>query len=122
MNAATMSADMKGSKMARLRKAAFTLIELLIVIAIIGILIGLLLPAVNSAREAARRLQCTNNLKQVGLALQAYHEARGSFPEGGSLSSFGGGSKYGHSWWLHVLPHIEQSPLQDQFDLVGTAG
>ncbi len=82
------------------RRSAFTLVELLVVITIIGILIALLLPAVQAAREAARRSQCTNNLKQIGLGLQMYHAAATSFPMGGILC--------GPSWLECILPFVEQ--------------
>ncbi len=93
----------------------FTLVELLVVITIIGILISLLLPAVQAAREAARRLQCSNNLKQVGLALLNYENACGTFPPGGLTKSGG----CGHSWWVRILPYVEQSNIYDKFDQLG---
>jgi prepilin-type N-terminal cleavage/methylation domain-containing protein/prepilin-type processing-associated H-X9-DG protein len=90
----------------RLRPKAFTLIELLVVIAIIGILISLLLPAVQSAREAARRVQCVNNLKQLSLAMHNYHDANGCFPY--ALINTNGGR---FSCMTGILPYIEQGPL-----------
>lgn len=92
------------------RKSGFTLVELLVVIAIIGILVGLLLPAVQSAREAARRMQCQNNLKQLSLAMLNYESAYKKFP--------GGVGKYGccwGTWQVAVLPFMEQSPLYNLY-------
>lgn len=86
-------------------RRGFTLIELLVVIAIIAVLIGLLLPAVQSAREAARRIQCVNNLKQLGLGLHNYHDVHGSFPPG--LASSGSGL----SWRAMLTPFIEQNTV-----------
>jgi prepilin-type N-terminal cleavage/methylation domain-containing protein/prepilin-type processing-associated H-X9-DG protein len=94
-------------------KCGFTLVELLVVIAIIGILIALLLPAVQAAREAARRAQCSNNLKQIGLALLNYESANKKFPPGGLYQT---GSGYGHSWWVRILPYIEQGAVYEKFD------
>ncbi len=87
----------------------FTLVELLVVIAIIGILIALLLPAVQAAREAARRSRCTNNMKQIALALHNYHDVNSAFPALGSRMSRG---RY-YSWAMMILPYVEQQPLYD---------
>lgn len=87
----------------------FTLVELLVVIAIIGVLIALLLPAVQQAREAARRMQCSNNLKQVGLALHNYHDVIGSMPPG-CLKLTG----HGNSFWVHILPYLEAGNVYDR--------
>lgn len=102
------------------RKRGFTLIELLVVIAIIGILVALLLPAVQRAREAARRMSCKNNLKQIGIAMHNYHDVHRSFPPGwlavrnGRLAPHDGGN--GAGWALMLLPHLEQVNLWEKFD------
>ena len=106
----------------------FTLVEPLVVIAIIGILIALLLPAVQAAREAARRIQCSNNLKQIALGMIVYEATHRSFPAGGIVneSMIQIGSKHcpgkapvesvGPGWAILILPHIEQLSLYEQFD------
>jgi prepilin-type N-terminal cleavage/methylation domain-containing protein len=109
-----------------LRRRGFTLVELLVVIAIIGILVGLLLPAVQAIREAARRTQCLNNLKQLGLALHNYEGAYKAFPESrwspDGTSGYvippaqGAGTSSWLSWSVSILPYIEQLAVADSFD------
>ncbi|ODA33555.1 DUF1559 domain-containing protein [Planctopirus hydrillae] len=101
------------------KKSGFTLIELLVVIAIIAILIALLLPAVQQAREAARRTQCRNNLKQLGLAMHNYLDVHGTTPvhQYRAASEWGGGGFAGNkSWYCGILPYIDQAPLYNQID------
>jgi len=105
-------------------RRGFTLVELLVVIAIIGILIALLLPAVQAAREAARRSQCTNNMKQIGLALHNYHDTHKTFPPGviwgvPNVPEYQLGSMpapFHHTWNTFILPYIEQQALYDSVD------
>jgi len=97
------------------RKRAFTLVELLVVIAIIAILIALLLPAVQASREAARRMQCANNIKQIGLALHNYHSVHGRFP-GLWYYFWEGRVRTGHPVFTAIMPYIEKEPLHDQID------
>src|SRR4051794_3791795 len=111
------------------RHCGFTLIELLFVIAIISLLIALLLPAVQAAREAARRAQCTNNLKQLGLALANYESANDCLPigmvyavngvsgmPGAICMSPGGANCQNTPWFVLMLPYIEQAPLYNAFN------
>jgi prepilin-type N-terminal cleavage/methylation domain-containing protein/prepilin-type processing-associated H-X9-DG protein len=97
-------------------RRAFTLVELLVVIAIIGILIALLLPAVQAAREAARRVQCSNNLKQLGLALHNYNQNYTSLPGGSYFTDDSQPIPPGPTWFAAILPYIEQQSVFDQID------
>ena len=97
-------------------QTAFTLVELLVVITIIAMLLAILLPAVQSARSAARRTGCSNNLHQTGIALQAFHAANNRFPPGSRLATKS--TEIGLSWLVFLLPHLEQ---QDLFDLINPA-
>ncbi|MDP1798492.1 MAG: DUF1559 domain-containing protein [Planctomycetaceae bacterium] len=110
--------DIDNPLWSRRRARGFTLIELLVVIAIIAILIALLLPAVQQAREAARRTQCRNNLKQIGLALHNYHDNFSVFPMGYSDVRAGNTERIGSgwSWATFILPQIDQAPLYNQFN------
>ncbi|MDR3638840.1 MAG: DUF1559 domain-containing protein [Isosphaeraceae bacterium] len=114
------------------RRSGFTLIELLVAIAIIAVLIGLLLPAVQAAREAARRAQCVNNLKQMGVALSNYHDAVGVFPPAALMyapydvayncASNSNGMSRSHGLFTHLLPFIEQANLFNAVNFNFSAG
>jgi prepilin-type N-terminal cleavage/methylation domain-containing protein len=116
-----------GSFRSKFRRNGFTLVELLVVIAIIGVLIALLLPAVQAAREAARRMQCANKMKQIGIAVHNYHDTHNSFPAGAVMLRWGTTAELGVtgnnttrqriSWSVSILPFAEQSSLYAQFDL-----
>jgi len=99
---------------------AFTLVELLVVIAIIGILVSLLLPAIQAVREAARRSACQNNLRQIGLALLNYESAHSAFPPGQTWTTTKAinPDRIGYSWFTQILPQIEAGNVYDQFELM----
>ncbi len=101
------------------KRRAFTLVELLVVIAVIGVLIGLTMPALFATRSASRRLQCTNNLRQIGIALQAYHERSNRFPPGGiewRPPSDRAGKHRQLAWSALLLPFVEAQAIYDQID------
>jgi prepilin-type N-terminal cleavage/methylation domain-containing protein/prepilin-type processing-associated H-X9-DG protein len=102
-------------------RSGFTLVELLVVIAIIGILVAMLLPAVQAARESARRLQCGNNLKQIGLAILNYESQNGTLPTSVAHYDEGGIQGTGFGWSVGILPHLEQQALYQALDYTGTA-
>lgn len=104
------------SQPARPRSTAFTLVELLVVIAIIAMLVTLLLPAVQAAREAARRAQCQNNFKQLGLGMLLHHDAKKYFAPGHTGWGDTDATNYQHSWMTLILPFVEEQGLYDMYD------
>jgi len=100
----------------------FTLIELLVVIAIIAVLVAILLPAVQQAREAARRSQCQNNLKQLGIALHSYHETHSVLPYASASHGRCSPIVTNHTGWISLLPYIDQGPLFNKFDMGSATG
>ena len=105
-----MAHSQESSRRCRRFLHGFTLVELLVVIAIIGVLVALLLPAIQAARESARRSQCLNHLKQWGLAMQLYHDARGQLPLGSRTAPR-------QTWVMHIWPYVEQNALASRNDL-----
>src|SRR5580765_1348715 len=116
--AALTSASSRNTIMPPPRSKGFTLIELLVVIAIIAVLVSLLLPAVQAAREAARRIQCSSNLRQLGIAMHSYHDAIGAFPP--NLTPGGTAYNYAKGGWgvlARLNPYLEQTSVYDLMNL-----
>ena len=114
-----MKTIMRGNRCAQ-SAGGFTLIELLVVVAIIGLLLALLLPAIQAAREATRRTQCRGNLRQIGVALHNYHQAHQAFPPGCiDRRPFRSTAERQLAWSVLLLPMLEESGLADRFDHIG---
>jgi prepilin-type N-terminal cleavage/methylation domain-containing protein len=116
--------SLSARRRAAYRQAAFTLVELLVVIAIIGVLVALLLPAIQSAREAARRSSCANNVKQIGLAIAQYQLSHTVYPPSTTDDLFvwdDGGQLRNHSWASLITPHLEEGALHDKIDFTVSA-
>jgi prepilin-type N-terminal cleavage/methylation domain-containing protein/prepilin-type processing-associated H-X9-DG protein len=109
-----MRTRIAGRQRVLVRRVGFTLVELLVVIAIIGVLVALLLPAIQAAREAARRSHCTNNVKQIGVALQNYHAQHKHFPPGASKHHDEDG--VGLSWLVHIMPFMELGNIYNELN------
>ena len=103
--------------MRKTRARGFTLVELLVVIAIIGILVSLMLPAIQAARGTARRMQCSNNLRQLGLAMHMYHNTYNTLPPGFMVLNEQRQINGGWAWAVFLMPYIEQSALQNKLDV-----
>ena len=116
-----LCAGNRKSEIGNQKSRAFTLVELLVVITIIGILIALLLPAVQAAREAARRMQCCNNLKQIGLGMLNYESSYGVYPPGG-MGPGGVAYVYDSSFWVRLLAYVEQNNIYNNYSYTGGNG